>query len=296
MKISITAKTDVGRGRENNEDAYTFCPDLSHPQWQQERTDGYVPMGPLGSLLVVADGMGGANAGEGASALATDTLRQAFTPEAAQRAATSDDEAARLLTSAVKAADEAINLRMFDCPETAGMGTTIVVCWITPLGKAYVAWCGDSRCYRYDSTAGLQPLTKDHSYVQELVDRGEITEEQAFTHPDNNIITRGLGDFDAQAAPDIAIAPAQPGDTFLLCSDGLCGYCTDSQIAQTVARGGADTDQTADALLQKALGVPGDDNICIVAARLMDNDEASPTPAQGGEPGGLRHFLKSLFG
>ncbi|MBQ8096828.1 MAG: serine/threonine-protein phosphatase [Prevotella sp.] len=289
MKISISAKTDVGRGRENNEDAYAFCPDLSHPQWQLERTKGYVPMGPLGSLIVVADGMGGANAGEVASALATETLKKTFTIEAATAAAQSDAAARTLLTQAVKQADEAINLKMFDSPETAGMGTTIVVCWITG-SKAYVAWCGDSRCYLYNDEAGLKPLTKDHSYVQELIDRGEITEEQAFTHPDNNIITRGLGDFDTQVLPDIAITPVKAGDTFLLCSDGLCGYCTNEQIEQIVADCEGNTERTAKVLLQKALDVPGDDNICIVVTRLQDDD----ADEQGGSK--LRHFLKNIFG
>ena len=289
MKISISAKTDVGRGRENNEDAYAFCPSLSKPDWHLEHTKGYVKLDPLGTLIVVADGMGGTNAGEVASAVATETLKQMFSTEAAQEAAKSDDAARALLVKAVKKADEAINLKMFDSPETAGMGTTIVICWITT-EKAYVAWCGDSRCYRYHADDGLQPLTKDHSYVQELIDRGELTVEESFSHPDNNIITRGLGDFDTQVMPDIAISPVKAGDTFLLCSDGLCGYCTNEQIQQILADSPGDTERCTDQLLKKALDVPGDDNICIVVASLLDDEEEAP----GGS--GLKHFLKKLFG
>ncbi|MBO4811160.1 MAG: serine/threonine-protein phosphatase [Prevotella sp.] len=290
MKISIHAKTDVGRGRDNNEDAYTFCPDLTGPSWSADHTKGYIPLGSLGTLLVVADGMGGLNAGEVAAAVAIDTVRHAFTTEAASKALGSDETAVKLLTQTVKDADEAINRRMIASPETAGMGTTIVLCWITSQ-NAYVAWCGDSRCYRYNADdGGLHALTKDHSYVQELVDRGEITEEQAFTHPDNNIITRGLGDFASEVQPDIVVSAVKAGDMFLLCSDGLCGYCTNEQIGQILANSEGDVARCADDLIRTALDVPGDDNICIVVASVLADDQP--------EPGGskIMHLLRSLFG
>ena len=290
MKISIHAKTDIGCGRDNNEDAFAFCPDLSAPTWGDDHTKGYLPLGQLGALLVVADGMGGLNAGEVASAVAIDSVRQTFAPEAAARALSSDGSACQLLTQAVKEADEAINRRMVSSPETAGMGTTIVLCWLTGQ-KAYVAWCGDSRCYRYNaSDGGLHPLTKDHSYVQELVDQGKITEEQAFTHPDNNIITRGLGDFDTQVKPDVVVTPVKAGDMFMLCSDGLCGYCTNEQIGQILADSRGDVARCADDLLRTALSVPGDDNICIVVASLLADDQHAP----GGSK--IMHLLRSLFG
>ena len=127
----------------------------------------------------MADGMGGTNAGEVASAVAIDSIGKTFTPEAVDKAASDDSKIRELLTTAIKDADKAINQHMVDHPETAGMGTTIVLCWVKD-DKAYTAWCGDSRCYLYNDK-GLKPLTKDHSYVQELVDRGEITEEEAFT-------------------------------------------------------------------------------------------------------------------
>ena len=192
MKINISATTDVGCNRENNEDAFAFCPDLSDPDWRQKHTGGYLPLGSQGALLIVADGMGGANAGEVASAVAIDSISRTFSPKAIENATNDDQKICELLTTAIKDADKAVNMHMIDHPETAGMGTTIVLCWVKG-DKAYTAWCGDSRCYIYNDK-GLQPLTKDHSYVQELVDRGEITEEEAFTHPDNNVITRGLGE------------------------------------------------------------------------------------------------------
>ncbi len=291
MKISISAKTDVGCGRENNEDAFAFCPDLTKPQWTLDHTQGYVPMGPAGSLLVVADGMGGANAGEVASAVAIETVSKVFSEKDLQQPLP-DEQAAALLSRAVRQADEAIMLRMAESPETMGMGTTIVVAWITD-EKACVAWCGDSRCYQYDRQQGLRALTKDHSYVQELIDRGEITESEAFNHPDNNIITRGLGDFDAAGKADVHICQVSAGDSFLLCSDGLCGYCTNEQIEQVLAAGNKDTGRCTDVLMQMALSVPGDDNICIVVATLLGDDDDEKDADQ---PSKFVQFFKKVFG
>jgi len=289
MKINITATTDIGNNRENNEDAFAFCPDLSDPDWHLTRTGGYLPLGPLGALIIVADGMGGTNAGEVASAVAIESISKAITSESAKEAIDDDGKTRQLLTTAVQNADKAINQHMVDHPDTAGMGTTIVICWIMQQ-KAYTAWCGDSRCYLYNDK-GLQPLSKDHSYVQELVDRGELTEEETFTHPDNNVITRGLGDFDTMVTPDITTTPVKAGDMFLLCSDGLCGYCTNDMIAKVMADSEADVDQCAEQLLQTALEVPGDDNICITVVSLLDDDDERATP-----PSRFRAFLKKVFG
>jgi protein phosphatase len=288
MKINISATTDVGCNRENNEDAFAFCPDLAAPDWRQKRTGGYLPLDAQGALLIVADGMGGTNAGEVASAVAIDSISRTFSPEAA-KAANDDDKVRKLLTTAIKDADHAINQHMVDHPETAGMGTTIVICWVKG-DKAYTAWCGDSRCYLYNDK-GLLPLTKDHSYVQELVDRGEITEEETFTHPDNNVITRGLGDFDTQVIPDITITDVKAGDMLMLCSDGLCGYCTNEMIGKVMADSKADIDLCAEQLQEMALKVPGDDNICIVVASLLSDDDKRATP-----PSRLRKLLKKMFG
>ena len=289
MKINITATTDVGHNRDNNEDAFAFCPDLSNPDWRQKHTGGYLTLEKHGALLIVADGMGGANAGEVASAVAIDSISHTFSPEAVTKAANDDEKTSELLTTAIKEADKAINMHMFDHPDTAGMGTTIVLCWVKG-DKAYTAWCGDSRCYLYNDK-GLQPLTKDHSYVQELVDRGEITEEEAFTHPDNNVITRGLGEFDAAGMADITVTDVKAGDMLLLCSDGLCGYCTNEMIGKVMADSKSNIDTCAANLQQLALDVPGDDNICIVLASLLSDDDERATPASL-----LSRILKRMFG
>ena len=292
MKIRIAAITDVGKERENNEDALMFCSSIASQDWQQLQTDGYSAIGQLGALLIVADGMGGANAGEVASALAIKAVRDAFTAENATEALQSDEQIEQLLQNAIRHADEAIDDRIFLDPETEGMGTTIVVCWITN-DKAHIAWCGDSRCYVYHPQRGLTRLTKDHSLVQELVDKGEITETEAFTHPDSNIITRGLGDFDGRPTADIVHYDLLPSDTIMLCSDGLCGYCTDKDIEKTFDEHCADIANLRDELLREALEAGGYDNIGIALASVIGDDDEQPEEKK--QPG-LKSFFRKIFG
>ncbi|MBQ9355923.1 MAG: Stp1/IreP family PP2C-type Ser/Thr phosphatase [Prevotella sp.] len=290
MKICISALTDTGLERENNEDACIYCPDLEHPSWPEEGMDYYKPLSQAGSLLVVADGMGGTNAGEVASALAIETVSKAFTAEAAEAALSSAEATDSLLVTTIRRADKVINERIIADPDTAGMGTTIVLCWLQQ-DKARIAWCGDSRCYLLRK-GQLRLLTKDHSYVQELVDSGKITPEEAFNHPDSNIITRGLGDFDSAVEPDLVSVEVEPEDTFLLCSDGLCGYCTDEQIAEVMQQPDVTTEMQADRLLHLALDAGGYDNISIVVANVLDDNAQPPTPPSTG----LWNKLKKLLG
>ena len=228
MKIKIAATTDTGKERTNNEDAFIICPDLSQQDWSYSGTPTFIPCSKYGTLLAVADGMGGANAGEVASEIAMKAIRSSFSKANIEKSLSSGDIDG-LIHNSIKNADEAINKRIWDDPDTLGMGTTIVLCWIID-NVAHVGWCGDSRCYVYNPLSGIKQLTKDHSLVQELVDNGEISEKEAFTHPDNNVITRGLGDVDSQSTPEIITSPLSPNDIVLLCSDGLCGYCTNKAI------------------------------------------------------------------
>ncbi len=281
MRIDIFACTDNGKERDHNEDAFILCPDLSHPEW--EKAEASVELSEYGSLLVVADGMGGANAGEVASNTALDSIKNYFTPSSVAKAVQSPKLIEQFLFDAIQAANIALNEVMTQHPETEGMGTTIVLCWILK-PMAYIAWCGDSRCYVFNQKQELKALTKDHSYVQELVDRGDITEQEAFTHPDNNIITHGLGDFIEGAKPDIINYTYQPGDLFVLCSDGLCGYCTHDTLRKTIKKTHFHTKECCNALLQLALESGGYDNICIALAKVIDNPKGNKTS-----------FFKRLF-
>ncbi|MBQ4023663.1 MAG: serine/threonine-protein phosphatase [Prevotella sp.] len=292
MKIKITAVTDVGKERENNEDNLMFCPSVLKQDWQQNQTDNYGKIEELGALLVVADGMGGANAGEVASALAIESVKSTFTPDNARKALASEAQIEDLMQQAIDDASMKIDKRMCEDPDTDGMGTTIVICWVVG-EKAYVAWCGDSRCYVHHPDTGLRRLTKDHSLVQELVDKGEITEDEAFNHPDNNIITRGLGDFQTQAKADIITYDLHPNDTILLCSDGLCGYCADPDIEKTLNSHYVDASLCRDKLLNQALDVGGYDNIAIVLASVIGDDDEKPAELK---PSILKSLLRRIMG
>ena len=281
MKIKIATTTDTGKVRANNEDALIVCPDLSQQNWSQDKVSSYVPLSQYGSVLVVADGMGGANAGDVASRIAIDTIKDSFTIENVERIL-AGDKIYEFLSETIEKADDAINMRICEDPDTYGMGTTIVVCWIIN-GVAHIAWCGDSRCYVYNPFSGMVQLTKDHSLVQEMVDRGEITEVEAFAHPDNNIITRGLGDVNSQSTPDIVSHPLKPNDMILLCSDGLCGFITNKEIENVLSENSKDITKCSDLLLKLALDAGGYDNICIVLASIICDDSTAlcvPTTLQ----------------
>ena len=274
MKIKIVATTDTGKERTNNEDAFIICPDLLQQDWAQNETPSYIPCSKYGSLLVVADGMGGANAGEVASAIATKSIRSSFSKVNIENSLNSIDIDG-LIQDSIKDADEAINKRIWDDPDTSGMGTTIVVCWIID-NVAHIGWCGDSRCYVFNPLSGIKQLTKDHSLVQELVDKGEISEKEAFTHPDNNVITRGLGDVDSQSTPEIINYSLSSNDIVLLCSDGLCGYCTNRAIEKILEKNSIDIMKCRDELMKLALDAGGYDNICIALASVINDNQSVP--------------------
>lgn len=282
MKIKISSILDIGKERDNNEDALAFCPDLTNPNWETSKMPSYIPLGKHGAITIVADGMGGANAGEVASDISICTVKERFSSERIQEVIGDNDRIKELLHKVVQQADDKINKRILTDPDTLGMGTTIVICWILN-NKAYIAWCGDSRCYVYNPVTGLKLLTHDHSLVQEMVDNGEITEEEAFQHPDSNIITRGLGDFNSEVYPDIAVYDIKPNDTLLLCSDGLCGYCDDRSIKDVLSHNFINIDDCCEQLLQLAYDAGGHDNISIIIASCINDQQEEPQKATWGQ-------------
>lgn len=185
-----------------------------------------VPLGRNGCLLVVADGMGGMNAGEVASQLAVKTIIGAFSSEKISSMDMTENNIHGFIRQAILDADKVIKEMGENNPEQEGMGTTIALMWIVD-GQVYYGWCGDSRIYCYNNGT-LSQLSSDHSYVCEIL---HLSEEDAFKHPENNIITRSLGNPEEDANPDVAgPEPLHPGDLFLLCSDGLCGVLRNSEI------------------------------------------------------------------
>ena len=234
--FKLFAGTDIGL-RDNNEDNFTVCPDLTKGEWvipSDQQT--VIPLGQRGCLLVVADGMGGQNAGEVASAIAISTVQEMFAPVNLSESVVSKPDSARdFMKKVIVEADRRVKNYSSTHSEADGMGSTIVMVWLIG-SNAHIAWMGDSRAYCYLPKEGLKRLSKDHSYVQTLVDDGKLTEQQAMEHPDSNIITRSLGDASQKAKPDTATFPVLPGEIILLCSDGLCGFCSDDQICGIISQ------------------------------------------------------------
>lgn len=290
MKISVFGKTDVGIERVNNEDAFSFCSNLSKSNWDALSSDGYVRNENLGLISIVADGMGGANAGEMASSIAIESLKKDFAPSLLTNVIESDDSIRNYLSKVILNANDAILKHVESDPDTIGMGTTMALIWILN-EKAYIAWCGDSRCYVFNPKHGLKCLTKDHSFVQELIDKGEITVEQSFNHPDSSIITRCLGDCDTSAEPEIIVYDIHKHDQFLLCSDGLCGYCTDHIIEKTFYKEYLNVGKCCNAMVDLALKVGGHDNITVVnISTIEDNELAIPFSLKDK----IQRFFKSI--
>lgn len=270
--VKLTAGTNVGLVRTNNEDNFTVNINLSHNDWHIPSDSQAISLGEYGALLVVADGMGGMNAGEIASEIAVNTIEAFFSIEDFSPIIDTEQHIAQFLTSAIVKADEAIKQHVIEEPETEGMGTTIVMAWVLR-NRVHIAWCGDSRAYKFNKASGLTRLSKDHSYVQQLVDEGALPPEEAFDFLYSNIITRSLGDTNSVVKPDYKSFPLADGDNIILCSDGLCGICRDAEILE--AMNNMDLDNITacrDALIKIALDAGGDDNVTVAILQYQTSD------------------------
>ncbi|HPG62018.1 MAG TPA: Stp1/IreP family PP2C-type Ser/Thr phosphatase [Casimicrobium sp.] len=243
--------SDVGRTRAHNEDTISV---------DEQR-----------KLVVLADGMGGYQAGEVASKLAVDVVRE----ESADLTLSDTDlgrvdpetgiaVAMRQLRSAIEKANNRICSVARGKEELNGMGTTIVAARFYD-GRVGIAHVGDSRCYRLRD-AKLEQLTRDHSYVQDQLEKGFITEEAARNSPQKNLITRALG-IDAIAEADVQEFRTRTDDIYLLCSDGLSDLVADSQIEKTLCEPLAPAEQTA-RLIAAANANGGRDNISVIVVKV----------------------------
>lgn len=239
--MKIVAKTDKGKVRDNNQDAYAVGELPGDVAW-----------------AVVCDGMGGAAGGNIASALAVKVISDKIT--ASYNEKMRDSSIKNLLDSAITAANIEVYDMAYTRPELKGMGTT-VVCAILRNDVVYIAHAGDSRAYVVDD-AGVSQITVDHSLVQDLVNRGEITAEQAEHHPNKNLITRALG-VDKRIEIDFTEVDFCNGETLLLCTDGLTNYVTPTEIFEEIKDG--QYYAFADRLVKKANNNGGGDNITVVA-------------------------------
>jgi len=270
IKFRIAAKTDVGLVRTNNEDNFQASADLSDGQMRWVNNE-ICSLGEKGALIVVADGMGGMNAGEVASELAIETVREYFAPDRlTPEVMKTRFSIEKYMNDAIVAADARIKTEAKGRPETKGMGTTIVIGWILD-GKLYLSWCGDSRAYVYNPAAGLHQISKDHSYVQSLVDKGSITRDEAFDFPDSNIITRCLSDGAAKARPESLLKPYDvcDNDIIMLCTDGLSGMIRDAEIESIIKSNEHNMDTLVDELIKAACDAEGADNITICLCQIL---------------------------
>ncbi|HWT24474.1 MAG TPA: Stp1/IreP family PP2C-type Ser/Thr phosphatase [Solirubrobacteraceae bacterium] len=229
--------SDLGRQRQGNEDNY------------------YV----RAPLFVVADGMGGAQAGEVASEMAVRAFEGGLP----------DGDPRERLVQVIERANRRIHERSRSDTQRAGMGTTLTAAYVAD-DAVVVAHVGDSRCYLYRG-GDLVRLTRDHSLVGELVARGKLTEEQAEAHPQRSVITRALGP-EPTVQVDLDVYPARPGDVFLVCSDGLTSMVHEAELKRLLESGGS-LDETGRRLIAAANDAGGRDNITVVLFRLEQVDD-----------------------
>jgi len=269
QSLQSASLTDPGRVRDHNEDCIESRPDIG--------------------LYVLADGMGGYNAGEVASGMATslisDGLQETWNPRESERLgrdqAKADTE--RLIAEQIARANNAIFTTSQNNPECAGMGTTLVVTLFFD-NFMTVAHIGDSRLYRLRGDA-MEQITRDHSLLQEQLDSGLITPEEAKLSQNKNLVTRALG-IDPTVEPEIHVYETQVGDSYLLCSDGLSDMVEDEEIRLTLITLRSNPNLTVQQLVQAANDNGGRDNISAVLIRV-----AEPF----GVPRGWVARLKALF-
>lgn len=276
--VSLCGKTDLGRTREHNEDAFLVA-DLT--TGKSSLPSGVITrsLGPKGQLFLVADGMGGAAAGELASAMAADLIFGHLAGTWTKEEDASPERFILRLREAVDLANLQIHSYAREHPEVRGMGTTATVAGVLSR-SLYLAQVGDSRGYIIRKGTATQ-ITKDQSLTQRLVDAGELTEEEAAASSRRNIILQALGP-DPRIRVEMTFQSLSRGDVLVLCSDGLSSQVKREEIAELVSRQ-PDLEAVASELVALANGRGGPDNITVVLVRF--EGEGLPAPDQGEEPG-----------
>jgi protein phosphatase len=268
-KFAAAELTDTGRVREHNEDRIGSNLDTA--------------------LFVLADGMGGYNAGEVASGIAVRTVMQLVAAGCAREERQAMDPATGLmrqtviLRDAVSRANKVIHQTARTQPQCQGMGTTIVACLFYD-NRVSIAHVGDSRLYRFRQNR-LEQLTTDHSLLQELVDRGFYSRQEAARSANRNYVTRALG-VEASVQVELQEAAVEPDDIYLLCSDGLSDMVEHEDIHLTISTFGANLQTASQQLVQLSNDHGGKDNVSVVLARVVE-----PFPAPSGVIGLLRRMF-----
>jgi len=261
LKVKVAGKTDKGLVRTGNED--------------------FLHIDSENNVFAVCDGMGGHQAGEVASMLASETVQTVFSHF--NKPLLDDPKldlgkplpaSSELLIKAIRLANRAVYNGALEDPSKNGMGTTIVATAFEA-DIITIAHVGDSRAYRLNER-DLEPLTKDHSWIQEIQDTENISQNEANSFAGKNVITRALG-VRENVEVDLRIMKVKPGDIFILCSDGLCGFADDDEIYYTADKARNDIHKIADDLVQMANDRGGQDNVTIVVLQVEEVFE-SPLP------------------
>ncbi len=252
----LDVKSDKGKVRDINEDSFIIINNTVNDS--------------IGAIAVVADGLGGENAGEIASTLAVKSVSNYFDSVSNQ-----DITAAKIqghLKKSILSAHKKVIEHTLMHSGTRGMATTLAVAWIRE-NRLYVSWVGDSRCYCYSNDKGLEQLTHDHSYVQQLIDSGELTKDEAAFHPLGHIITQSVGNENNKPEPGFIKRKLYKGDVILLCSDGLTNMLPDAEIADIIKKNPDDIHLCNQILIAAANKAGGIDNITTILMKVTGNTE-----------------------
>lgn len=279
VEVHVAGRTDVGLVREHNEDSLILVK-LDDDQRQDEALRKH-QLGPAGTLLIVCDGMGGAAAGEVASSMAVESVAKSLTKPEGGHSSTENGvedrklDVAKKLREAVAKANSEIHAEAVNNETRAGMGTTLTAIYLFDK-SGVIAQVGDSRCYVWRKGV-LQQMTRDQSLVNQLIEGGHITVEQAKYFEHSNVILQALG---VQPEVDVQISrfDLRAGDRIMLCSDGLVGMVPDEDIAEVM---GAvdDPQEAARELIDLANASGGPDNITVIVAHVDGAGLAAPTDA-----------------
>ncbi len=273
--VHVFGRTDVGRTREHNEDSFVVADLNTMNATLQPEVRTHHP-GKMGSLFMVADGMGGAAAGEIASAMATEVVLQELDARWRHAAEHDSETFARAIKAATETANARIHRYATEHPENRGMGTTATIAGLLA-DTLYLAQVGDSRAYLVRNGVAQQ-ITKDQSLMQKLVEAGELTAEEAEVSERRNIILQALGP-EPVVKVDLTHQQVRRDDVLVICSDGLSGQIRTADIARVVEEE-PDLVNVCKQLIDLANEAGGPDNITVIAARF---DGAGLSAASAGE-------------
>jgi len=259
--VSWSGMTHVGKVRKNNEDAF-LCITIDDQSFHYVGKEGEAPLDNRDFIFAVSDGMGGANAGEFASRVAVEKITRLLPKGYRSMAAGLSAGFADLFEELYEEINKALNYLGSQYEECSGMGATLTLAWVVP-GWLYFAHIGDSRLYYLPAGGGLKQLSEDHSHVGWLRRKGKINEREARSHPMRFSINRALGAGHQFVTPQVGSVGYEPGDLFLLCSDGITDGLWDRQVLQLLRE--PDTREKsrppAPRLVEAALERSGQDNL-----------------------------------